>query len=226
MPLPQQPATIARTSLRDAAYERLREWILDGTLAPDEPLRDEALAESLGMSRTPVREALQRLEDDGLVVTNAARRSFVGPLSLQQARNVYPLASVIEGLALRQALPAMDEAALTEMYTANEQLAAALRSGDALAAMEADHALHGAFTARCGNEEVVRVLDDLKCTVRRIERAFWGGADRSVSVRDHEALITAIAARDLPGAERALARNWKRSLEWLDPPAVESPPPA
>src|SRR5579862_9215532 len=126
MPLPAQNATIARTSLRDAAYERVREWILDGTLAPGEPLRDEALAEALGMSRTPVREALQRLEDDGLVVTNAARRSFVGPLSLQQARNVYPLASVIEGLALRLALLAMDATALDAMRSANARLADAL----------------------------------------------------------------------------------------------------
>ncbi len=217
MPLPEQTTTIARTSLRDAAYERLREWILDGTLAPGEPLRDEALAEALGMSRTPVREALQRLEDDGLVVTNAARRSSVGPLSLQQARNVYPLASVIEGLALRLALPAMDREALDAMRTANARLAAALRSGDAVAAMTADHALHGAFVARCGNDELIDLLDDLKCKVRRIERAFWGGADRSASVRDHDELIAGIAAGDLAAAAAALARNWERSLQWLDP---------
>jgi DNA-binding GntR family transcriptional regulator len=220
MPLPEQATTIARISLRDAAYERIREWILDGTLAPDEPLRDEALAEALGMSRTPVREALQRLEDDGLVVTNAARRSFVGPLSLQQARNVYPLAGVIEGLALRLALPAIDTAALDEMRSANTRLAASLRAGDAVAAMAADHALHGAFVARCGNDDLIRMLADLKCTVRRIERAFWGGADRSDSVRDHEAVIAALAARDLPAAEAALARNWERSLLWLDPPGA------
>jgi DNA-binding GntR family transcriptional regulator len=220
MPLPEPTATIARTSLRDAAYERLREWILDGTLAPGEPLRDEALADALGMSRTPVREALQRLEDDGLVTTNAARRSFVGPLSLQQARNVYPLASVIEGLALRLALPEMDAAALDEMRAANARLAEALRAGDALAAMTADHALHRGFVARCGNADLIRVLEDLKCTARRIERAFWGGADRMVSVRDHDELIAAIATRDLAKAEATLARNWERSLLWLGPPPL------
>jgi len=225
MPLPEPTATIARTSLRDAAYERIREWILDGTLAPGESLRDEALAEALGMSRTPVREALQRLEDDGLVVTNAARRSSVGPLSLQQARNVYPLAGVIEGLALRLALPAMDAPALDEMRSANVRLAEALRAGDAAAAMVADHALHGVFVARCGNADLIHLLADLKDKVRRIERAFWGGADRSASVRDHDALIAAIAGRDLAVAEAALARNWERSLLWLDPPTESSAPP-
>ena len=90
MPVPEI-APVSRVCLRDAAYERLRDWILDGTLAPDEQLRDEALAEALGMSRTPVREALQRLEDDGLVVTTATRRSFVSPVTLTQAREIFPI---------------------------------------------------------------------------------------------------------------------------------------
>jgi DNA-binding GntR family transcriptional regulator len=217
MPLPTAASTIARTSLRDAAYARIRDWILDGTLAPEEPLRDEALAETLGMSRTPVREALQRLEDDGLVVTNAARRSAVSPVSLQQARDVYPMVAALEALALRLALPHVDEATLDAMTAANVRLASALEAGDAGAALEADLALHGAFIARCGNAELLRVLDDLKCTVRRIERAFWGAADRSASVYDHAELIAALAARDLATAEGVLARNWERGLRWINP---------
>src|SRR5262245_60914534 len=162
MPIPLTPSAITRTCLRDAAYERLRDWILDGTLAPEEPLRDEALAEALGMSRTPVREALQRLEDDGLVITTATRRSYVSPLSLQQARDVFPMVAALEALAMRLALAHMDVAALDAMHTANDQLADALHAGDASAALEADLALHGAIIARSGNRELVRVLDDLK----------------------------------------------------------------
>src|SRR5262249_34954451 len=125
MPVPNTAPAIARTCLRDAAYERLRDWILDGTLAPEEPLRDEALAEALGMSRTPVREALQRLTDDGLVVTTATRRSYVSPLSLQQARDTFPMVAALEALAVRLALPQMDDVTLNAMRTANAQLAAA-----------------------------------------------------------------------------------------------------
>jgi DNA-binding GntR family transcriptional regulator len=217
MPLPTTAPIIARTSLRDAAYARIRDWILDGTLVPEESLRDEALAEALGMSRTPVREALQRLEDDGLVVTNAARRSSVSPVSLQQARDVYPMVAALEALALRLALSHIDGATLAAMEAANARLADALRVGDAGAALEGDLALHGAFTMRCGNAELLRVLDDLKCTVRRIERVFWGAADRSASVRDHAELIAALADRDLATAEGVLARNWERGLRWINP---------
>jgi len=221
MPIPSTPSAITRTCLRDAAYERLRDWILDGTLAPEEPLRDEALAEALGMSRTPVREALQRLEDDGLVITTATRRSYVSPLSLQQARDVFPMVAALEALAMRLALPHMDVAALDAMRTANHQLADALHAGDAGVALEADLALHGAIIARSGNRELVRVLDDLKCTVRRIERAFWGAADRTASVRDHEELIAALGDRDLAAAEQVLARNWERGLTWINPEHAE-----
>lgn len=217
MPVPASAPAIVRTSLRDAAYRQLRNWILDGTLAPEEPLRDEALAEALGMSRTPVREALQRLEDEGLVTTTATRRSFVSPLSLQQAREIYPMTASLEALALRLALARLSGADLDAMRAANARLAEALRAGEAGAALEADLALHSVFIERSGNAELLRVLDDLKCKVRRIERAFWGAADRTASVHDHDELIAALASRDLARAEAVLARNWDRGLAWIYP---------
>jgi DNA-binding GntR family transcriptional regulator len=203
--------------LRDEAYSRLRDWILDGTLTPGEPLRDEALSESMGMSRTPVREALQRLEDDGLVVTGANRRTFVSPVSLNQAREVYPIVAALEELALGLAAPHMDAAALQKMRDANQELEAALAAVDAAAARAADTALHGVFVGRTGNQELETVLAELKDKVRRIERVFWGSTDRSASLADHAQLIAAIDRGDLPYARRTLRRNWERGLHWLNP---------
>ena len=216
MPVPET-APVSRMSLRDAAYYRLRDWILDGTLAPDEPLRDEALAEALGMSRTPVREALQRLEDDGLVVTTATRRSFVSPVTLTQAREIFPIVESLETLAVRLAAGRMDEGALAAMRAANARLAAALEAEDSMAALEADTALHAAFIERTGNGELITLLAELKSKVRRIERTFWGGADRRDSVRDHEELIAAFAANDDEAASMIILRNWRRGLEWINP---------
>lgn len=216
MPVPET-APVSRMSLRDAAYYRLRDWILDGTLAPDEPLRDEALAEALGMSRTPVREALQRLEDDGLVVTTATRRSFVSPVTLTQAREIFPIVESLETLAVRLAAGRMDDGALAAMRAANARLAAALEAEDSMAALEADTALHAAFIERTGNGELITLLAELKSKVRRIERTFWGGADRRDSVRDHEELIAAFAANDDEAASMIILRNWRRGLEWINP---------
>lgn len=208
---------VSSATLRDAAYYRLRDWILDGTLAPDEPLRDEALAEALGMSRTPVREALQRLEDDGLVVTAATRRSFVSPVTLTQAREIFPIVESLESLAVRLAAGRMDGAALDAMRAANARLAAALEAEDATAALEADTALHAAFIERTGNRDLISLLAELKSKVRRIGRTFWGGADRRDSVRDHEELIAAFAAHDGEAASTIIQRNWRRGLEWINP---------
>lgn len=222
MPLPESSVAISRVCLRDAAYARIRDWILDGTLAPDEPLRDEALAEALGMSRTPVREALQRLEDDGLVVTTATRRTFVSPVTLTQAREVFPIVTTLESLAVELAAPRMDEPALAAMRDANARLAEALAGGDAGAALESDTDLHAAFIERTGSGELVALLADLKSKVRRIERTFWGGTDRTASVRDHDELIASFAAGDVATARTVLRRNWKRGLEWISPSRVDA----
>lgn len=215
MPLPQTLPRLERQCLADIAYARLRGWILDGTLAAGEALRDESLAAALGMSRTPVREALQRLENEGLVLTSAARRTYVSPVSLKQAREIYPIVSTLESMAARGALGAMNAAALRRMRAANDRLAEALRAGDAQAATEADMAVHSAFIARCGNDELARLLTEMKSKVIRLEHAFWGAADRSPSVRDHDELIDAFARGDIDAALAVLARNWERGLAWV-----------
>src|SRR5258705_11725387 len=137
MPLPPTTAPLARVCLRDVAYAQMRDWIIDGTLQPEEPLRDEALAEALGMSRTPIREALQRLEDDGLVVTTTARRTFVSPVTLTQAREVFPIVAALEGLAGRLVVAHMADPALDESAAPNAYLAGALASTDPAAALAA-----------------------------------------------------------------------------------------
>lgn len=216
MPLPEAVA-VSRVCLRDEAYIRVRDWILDGTLAPGEPLRDEPLALALGMSRTPVREALQRLEEDGLVLTTAKRRTSVSPVSLQQAREVFPMVAALEELALQYAEPKLDDSALRAMDEANVLLAEALKARDAGAALAADTAFHGVFIERSGNSELISVLGDLKFKVRRIDRAFFGSADRSASVVDHQELIAAVKRGDRSSARRVLMRNWERGLRWINP---------
>lgn len=217
MPLPQEVTAVPRVCLRDVAYARLRDWIIDGTLAPEESLRDEVLAEALGMSRTPVREALQRLEDEGLVVTVATRRTYVSPVTLNQAREIFPVVASLESLAVRLVLPQIDDATLDRMTEANQHLMLALEAGDAGDAVEADIVFHAAFIQRSGNHELITLLGDLKSKVRRIDRAFWGGYDRSDSVRDHDELIAAFRAHDGRAAQRVITRNWDRGLSWINP---------
>jgi len=92
-----------RRSLSDEVAERLRRAILNGQFAPDEPLRESQLAESMGVSRGPVREALGQLEREGLVINRSNGRSFVARLSQDDLEEVYSLRRVLEQLAVEYA---------------------------------------------------------------------------------------------------------------------------
>ena len=103
MPLPRIAKKMSRTLARDEAYEKLRGWIIAGRLCPGETLRDQDIATALGVSRTPVREALRRLEDEGLVETALNRWTRVASLDLEEAAETYAVVEALELLALELA---------------------------------------------------------------------------------------------------------------------------
>src|SRR5256886_15445952 len=126
MPLPSTETRINRSLARDEAYERIRDWIIDGTLRPDEILRDQQIAQSLGISRTPVREALRRLEDEGFVETALNRWTRVAALDLRKAMEIYNVIEALEVFALERArLTAHDLASMTD---ANNAMRASLQA--------------------------------------------------------------------------------------------------
>src|SRR4051795_6717816 len=105
MPVPAETDKLDRDLLRERAYAPLRDAIVDGTLAPGERLRDQELCAWLGLSRTPVREALVRLEQDGLVETAPQRFTRVAPLDRRAARDAFPVVAALHALAAELAHP-------------------------------------------------------------------------------------------------------------------------
>ena len=158
MPVPDQAAAIPRRLLRDVAYDAVRGAILDGTLAPGERLRDTELCAWLNLSKTPVREALARLEEDGLVETAPQRYTRVAPLDRDEARDAFQLVAAIQSLAARLAAPRMGQAELARARAANRRFAEALKAGDVDAALAADDDFHGVFLDASGNREIPRAL--------------------------------------------------------------------
>src|SRR5262249_57664341 len=84
-----------------------------------------------------------------------------------------------------------------------------------------EEGIESGFVAHCGNDELIATLADLHTKIRRIERAFWGSADRTPSLDDHEEIITALETCNARQAERMLARNMARGLAWINPPGAE-----
>lgn len=213
MPVPLHAPRIKRNLIREEAYATIREWIVNGDLKPGEQLRDQDLAEKLGTSRTPVREALRRLEDEGLVATSINRWTRVSSLNMDEAQHIYPILWTLEPLAIQLAAPELTPADRQEMVAANVALQRALQEGHPLEASRADNTFHDAFLCRCGNPDLIRIIRDLKVKLRRLEIMYFGGhvlADRSVV--EHEQVLRALESGDARAAARQVRANWENSL--------------
>ncbi len=216
MPIPPTAPKRARSLARDEVYAQLSTWIIDGTLQPEEALRDQDIAEQLGVSRTPVREALRRLEDEGFVETALNRWTRVAPLRAAQAAELYPVVESLEVLALRLAAPTLTSADLERLQALNGQLRQGLRAGDAQQAVEADTAFHDVWITKSGNTELQQTLSGLKRKLRRIEQAYFNAAaSGQASVDEHEAICHALQEGQVDLAVWALQHNWQGSLNRL-----------
>jgi DNA-binding GntR family transcriptional regulator len=209
MPIPASALTLDRLILRESVYERLRDWIVQGTLEPGEQLRDNDLALRLGVSRTPVREALRRLEDEGLVETAKNRWTRVKAIDLSETGQIYPIILALELLALELALPHLKPEDIEAMRQHNQHFQAAIAEGDAAQAAEMDIALHTVIIEASHNPELIGMLRALKHKYRRLEQTYFGSAALGqASPRQHQQLIQALSKKDLAKARQALSSNW------------------
>lgn len=216
MPIPDSASCVTRRSLRDTVYPTLREWIVTCALAPGELLKDREIAERLGVSRTPVREALQRLSDEGFVQIESNRWTRVAPIDDDMVREVYEITSALESAATTAASPHLTSNDFDAMERANAQLAVALRMADGVEASRADAAFHEILVQRCGNSRMLRMLDDLRAQLSRAEITYFRGSGvASSSIADHERILDALRSGAHEEAVSAVRANWDESFQRL-----------
>jgi DNA-binding GntR family transcriptional regulator len=208
MPVPMSDASIDRSLLRDDVFSRLRDAITDGTLAPGEQLRDLELAAWLGVSRTPVREALLRLADAGLVEAKPGRSTTVSTLDVRAEREARDVVAAMHELAVREAVTRLTRNDLKAMRDANRRFAAALKAGDLDAALRADDDLHAVPVTVAANRAAGVVLDQFTPVVRRAERLRFTTLGGRASITRHNALIRLCADGDAEGAARVAFDTW------------------
>ena len=200
--------------MRDEVYNTLLNWIMEGVLRPGEKLLDKDLAEHMGVSRTPVREALRRLEDKGLVESAANRWTRVSEIRREEPDMIYPIIWSLEELAVTTAVGKLTDEDFEQMAAANADFADALARDDSVATSGADAAFHDVYIGRSENPLLIEILRDLKIRYRRMEVNYFGGYSYGVeSVAEHDRIIEALKAGDGPGAIDAIRANWVRSLE-------------
>ena len=207
---------VDRSLLRDRAYRVLRDAIVTGELPPGEVIRDMELAERVGLSRTPVREALARLADDGLVESKPHSWTRVTPLVLREVRDALVVVRAMHELAVRLAVPVMTERHHVLMRAANKRFAAALEAGDVQAAIDADDALHDVPVAVLGNRALAATIERQLPLIRRLEKARFGSLLGRRSISFHDQLIEACEDGDVETAVAITTRIWTTLIEQFD----------
>ncbi|MCV7420264.1 GntR family transcriptional regulator [Mycobacterium yunnanensis] len=213
MPVPRQSASPQRRLLRDDAFTAIRAAIVDGTLQPEERLVDAELSEWLGVSRTPIREALARLDAAGLVRTRPGQYTIVSPLDTRAMTDAQGVAAAMHELAVRDAVPHMGPEHIAAMRSANERFDAALHDADVDAAIASDDAFHDVAVQLCANQAVRAVLDQYSPLLRRMERARFASSIGRDSVAQHTRMVDLAEAGNAEGAAREARLNWL-ALTW------------
>ena len=133
------------------AIDYIKQCLLDGRLAPGDPIRETEIAEHLGISRGPVREALQTLLQQGLVTGLPQKAKHIRHLTAQEIEDSYCLGGTLEGACIVQSMSKWDDAALAEVKAILDEMARQSRSATGLSSMSlVDEAFHDALLSRCG----------------------------------------------------------------------------
>ena len=211
-----QPVPILRTNTSDAVTTAVRAMIVEGALAAGDRINEVHLAARLGVSRTPLREALNRLAAEGALTSTPGHGFRVRPLTVEEFEQVYALRSLLDPEALRVAgLPGPDQ--LARLGALNMQLA---KARDPEAAIALDDEWHRALLAHCPNRALMELIEHAILRTRRYEVALMHETKNVRRATDeHEVIVSALKEGDLDKACAALKRNMQSGrepiLEWL-----------
>jgi DNA-binding GntR family transcriptional regulator len=205
-----------RALLRDDVYIRIRDAIVDSSFLPGEQLRDSEIAQWLGVSRTPVREALLRLGQAGLVISEPGKSTVVASVDVRATRDAQAVVSAMYDLAIRQAIPLMQERDFGQMREANEKFKHAIAIGDLDSAISADDELHNVPVFVAANAAVQIVLEQFTPVLRRVERLKFSSAASKSSIVLHERLIHLCEIGDSDAAAEVSHETWHSLDDLID----------
>jgi len=223
---------LERRLLHLAGIDRLREMIIQGELAPGMKLNERVLAERLGISRTPLREAIKFLASEGLVDLQPNRGAVVALIDARKVREVFQLLGALEALAGEVVCVQATDAQIAEIRALHYQMVLHQMRGDLAAYFRCNQDIHARLVEFTGNATLLQTWRALNAKVQRVRYMANLSGDRwKQAVREHEAMLDALGARD--GARLGailldhLAHKLVMVLDVLEPGALLStlPPP-
>lgn len=199
---------IIRPTLKDQVYEALKNEIINLELQPGQRLNDHQLAEQFAVSRTPVREALKRLEDEGLVESFPGSSTRVTQLVEEEAKNAFTVVATLHALATKLAVPLMTDSDFMKLGEINSTLAEAIDLKDSNRAIEADEHFHRVFLTVANNNEIDKALERIAPKILRLTFKKFDSVDRLTSINQHEEIISVCKNGDKDKAAWLVEENW------------------
>lgn len=217
MPVPKGFISPVRMSAKERAFSQIQRWIIDGTLQPGEKLIDAELAESLGVSRTPIREAFQLLEVQGLVSMHPGKETKVTEIEKDDIFKMYSTMAVLQALAAETTAKVIVPEQIEQLRAINLEFANAIKSGQAYQAMEVDEQFHNFIVELSDNSYVASFSASLQIHKRRFKYVFLKQpvTATQASVDEHALIITAFEKNDSDLAQAIMKQNFIRPMQEL-----------
>lgn len=194
--------------LRDVVFNTLRQAILRGELKPGERLMEIQLANKLGVSRTPIREAIRKLELEGLVLMIPRRGAEVAEITEKSLRDVLEVRGALEELAVKLACQKITDEQILELRAAEKEFEMALSSGDVTVYAEADVKFHDVIYRATDNQRLIQLLFNLREQMYRYRVEYLKREEsHGTLLIEHKKIIEAIASRDMEASVDAVCQH-------------------
>lgn len=204
---------ITRLSMRNNAYKIIKEAIITGELEPGRKIKDAELSDQLGISRTPVREAMLRLEDEEFIISKPNSYTMVAPINITEVKEIYSIIIALEILALQDAISTTNTNQIKKLEIINKKYSEAIKAGNAKKCLKYDIEFHHSLVDLSSNKELKKILKKLKDKVRRIESFYFHkSSPKQKSLNEHNIIIEGIKNKNLLEASNMLRENWMNSL--------------
>jgi DNA-binding GntR family transcriptional regulator len=189
--------------LREVVFDSIRGAIISGMLKPGERLMEVQLAEKMGVSRTPIREAIRKLELEGLVIMIPRKGAYVADLSIKNITDVLEVRAALEGLASGLAALRMTEEEIKELELIARHFEQAMNSNDVEGIIQTDIEFHEKIFKSTRNEKLQQLANSLMEQVQRFRVMYVNQSAKSVNlIKEHYKIVEAISVRN-----RAMAEN-------------------
>ncbi|MCR4732396.1 MAG: GntR family transcriptional regulator [Lachnospiraceae bacterium] len=200
--------------LRDVVFHTLRDAILKGDLAPGERLMEIHLANKLGVSRTPIREAIRMLEKEGLAVTIPRKGAQVARMTEKDLEDVLEIRDALDELAVSDACNRMTEENYADLKRAMETFSEAAKTKDVRAIVEADEEFHNVIYRAANNPKLENIIRNLKEQMYRYRYEYVkGDADFLQLVNEHEQIVEGLREKDSVGVKAIMHTHLRNQVE-------------